>query len=156
MIRRINLSLFEGPVTYVVVDESIDDRVKIRADIDAVSEERIKEVLDWVGDVQVEQFEWAWAKFMAGNIAQQLWPDGNHRTSFLFLNELAKVYLGEEFSLRADQMTRFLTESKSLLQARNRLPGSPVFSLAELQDAEHPYRALLDRFAEKLAWSPIE
>ncbi len=135
-----------------MVDEAVDVPAKIEAAIRAVPVEPLKQVLDWIGPVREEHFELAWSKFMAGNVALQAWPDGNHRTSFMLLADLAWIYLEESVGMDASIMEAMLKESKRILQEHPSLPGNPVFSLEALSDSKHPYREMFARYAPLLQW----
>lgn len=126
ILRDINLELLDDPrQEYVAVDADLDDPAILRRRIMDVRVSSLERFLHRLGQWPEERFEDAWVRFMAWGVAQQFWPDGNHRTCFLALDVVAEGALGESFSLRVEDMDALRDGSKAILQGRPTLPGRP-------------------------------
>ena len=154
VIRGLNFALFERGVNYVVVDERVDDPKEIRRMIEAVSASALDQLLGAVPSFGEPTMPAAWSHWMAAAVAQQFWPDGNHRTAFAAFNIVLQETTGTELSLPEAAVHELLAGSKKIIQSRPTLPGKPVFTIEEVVADDHPYRRHFRSFEDQLVRGP--
>lgn len=147
--------LLERGTNYVVVSEGFDDRSEILQQIQDVPTADIDRILTAINPFPIERAEQKWAQFMAISVSQQIWPDGNHRTSLLTYNAAIENTLGERAFLPEGTVESLLTGSKEILQRDPAPPGQPVFAIADVKDPDHPLHAHFRGFISELGWEQV-
>lgn len=155
-VREFNRLLLHRGANYVVVSKEHDDPTEIEQQIRDVPATAIHRILRAIDPFPIARAEQKWAQFMAVSVSQQLWPDGNHRTSLLTYNAAMKKTIGARIFLPEETVAPLLTGSKEILQQDPVPPGQPVFPIRAVKDQEHPLHAHFRRCISDLEWEQVE
>lgn len=125
----------------------------IRHQIVNVSESSIRQILRAVVIDEESAVRDAWAHFMALLAGRHLFPDANHRTAMTTFELAVERRFAVRVGLPADVSRAMVVESKAM-RDRAKLARGSYYTVAELADPAHEYRALFARYAKHLKTAP--
>jgi hypothetical protein len=109
----------------------------------------IRKIIRAIAEFDEEQAPQAWSHFMALAAGRHLFPDANHRTALFAFNFPIFLEWGISYSLSPEDGKNLVAGSKEIRDP-HKLRTSRYFTIAELSNPKHPYRAHFASFEPKL------
>lgn len=153
-VRRIQLRLFHDPAMEYLrtgPHDHLEPR-KILQRIRNVKSKKVRRVIEAVdafdGDDE-QSIPGAWSNYVAAAAGTHVWPDADHRTAFLAFAVACVKAFQVEPSL-PPKLAGDLVKASKAMRDRDFLARGRYYSVAELADEAHPYRALFRRYEPRL------
>ena len=113
------------------------------------NDQRLRRILAAVPPFGDSGIRSAWSLYTALAVGVHPWPDANHRTAALSFDVAVRKGLGVSCALDAADAFAMSTETRRIRDAHG------AYRVAELLDAEHPYRRAMARFEGRLVVRPV-
>lgn len=155
-VRQVHLRIFDDYGEEYLRNGPFGDetREKVRQRILNVKGRRIRRVIDPVGSFTLDRVRECWAHYMAMICGTHPWPDANHRTGMSSYQVAVHNAFGVFVSLTPNDGRELVRRSKAIRQPFVE-KNLRYFTVHELSDEQHAYRAVYRDFEHKLAVEPV-
>lgn len=153
-VQLLHLGLFDDPEESYLRSGSFGSATsdQIRQRIKNVKGQKITRIIDAVEPFDSTTWQAAWSHFMALSAGTHPWPDANHRTAMLGFAKAVYQAWGTILWMHDDDAVQMTQTSKAMRDAARRAQAGRTryYTLAELQDAMHPYRQLFRHYQTRV------